>query len=158
MIQRKQTIYLLIAFIAMVLNFIFPIAEFIGSGGHQVEYYIYKVVDLTPGIKLDMDTSFFMASTAFAGLVAIGSLITIFLYKNRILQVKILRMLVLFILTHIALIFFFSIPNLEKITGNPVEYDYVGISMPLVAFLMLILAIKGILSDERLVRSADRLR
>jgi len=67
-------------------------------------------------------------------------------------------MLVLFILTHIALIFFFSIPNLEKITGNPVEYDYVGISMPLVAFLMLILAIKGILSDERLVRSADRLR
>jgi len=71
MIQRKQTIYLFIAFIAMVLNFIFPVAEFIGSGGHQIEYYIYKVVDLTPGMKLDMDTSFFMASSAFAGLVSV---------------------------------------------------------------------------------------
>jgi uncharacterized membrane protein YjjP (DUF1212 family) len=105
-----------------------------------------------------VDNSFFIAGTAFAGVVALGSLISIFFYNNRILQAKVVRMLVIFTLAQIAVLFFYSIPALEKISGNQVEYNYVGIAMPLVAFLMLVLAVRGIMNDEKLVRSADRLR
>ncbi len=158
MIQRKQTIFLLLSAIAMILNFVFPVAKFIGSGDYQIEYYLYQAVSLVPDVTVPLDSSFFMINTAFAGLVALGSLVAIFLFKNRILQAKIVRMLVLFTLAHIGLLFFYTIPTLEKLSGNPVEYNYVGIAMPLVSFLMLILAVKGIMSDEKLVKSADRLR
>ncbi len=158
MIQRKQTIFLLLATIAMILNFFFPVAKFIGSGDYQLEYYLYKAVSLVPDVNPPLDTNFFMINTAFAGVVALGSFIAVFLYKNRVLQAKVVRLLVLFTLAHIGLLFFYSIPTLEKVSGNIVEYNYVGIAMPLVAFLMLILAVKGIMGDEKLVRSADRLR
>jgi hypothetical protein len=105
-----------------------------------------------------LDVNFFIFSTAFSGLVAIGSFITIFIYKNRITQAKMVRMLVLFTLAHIAVMFFYTIPALEKLSGNSVEYNYVGIGLPLLTLVMLVLAIKGIISDEKLVRSADRLR
>lgn len=156
MIQRKQSVYLLIAFIAMVLNFIFPVATF-GSGDLQITYYIYKVIN-SSNATVAIDTMILAPGAAFAGVIALGSLITIFLYRNRILQAKIVRMLVLFMLAHIGLLFFYSIPALETLSDEQVNYDYVGISMPLVAFIMLILAVKGIMSDEKLVRSADRLR
>ena len=158
MIQRKQTVFLFLAFVAMVLNFIFPIAKFIGGGDYQIEFYLYKLVSLVPDVTVPVDNSFFIAGTAFAGVVALGSLISIFFYNNRILQAKVVRMLVIFTLAQIAVLFFYSIPAIEKISGNQVEYNYVGIAMPLVAFLMLVLAVRGIMDDEKLVRSADRLR
>ncbi len=158
MIQRKQTVFLFLASLAMVLHFILPIAKFLGAGKFQLQYYLYKVVSFVPDVQLPVTNNFFITGTALAGVVALGSFIAIFLYKNRILQIKVIRMLVLFLLAHIAILFFFSIPALEKISGNKAEFDYLGVSMPLLAFIFLILAVRGIISDEKLVRSADRLR
>jgi len=158
MIQRKQTIFLFLAMTAMILHFIFPIANFTGSGQYQLEYYLYKVVNHVPDGQSPVDSNFLMFGTALAGLVGLGAFITIFFFKKRLLQAKIVRILILFILAHIGLLFFYSIPVLEKISGNMAQYNYVGIAMPLVAFVFLIFALKGIISDEKLVRSADRLR
>ena len=158
MIQRKQTVFLFLASVAMVLHFIFPIAQFLGEGEYQLHYYLYKVVSFVPDVKVPVNNNFFITGTALSGVVALGSFIAIFLYKNRILQIKVVRMLVLFLLAHIAILFFFSIPALEEISGNKAEFDYFGVSMPLIAFIFLVLAVRGIISDEKLVRSADRLR
>ncbi len=158
MIQRKQTIYLFLAAIAMALDFVFPIASFIGSGQYQLEFYIYQVVSKVPDMVPPFDVMFVAPVTALTGLVVLGSLLTIFMYRKRIMQAKMVRGLVIFTLADVALLFFYNIPALEKLTGYQAEYNYVGIAMPLIAMVLLILAIGGIMKDEKLVRSADRLR
>jgi len=158
MIQRKQTIYLLLAAIAMILDFVFPIAKFIGTGDYQLEFYIYQVVSLVPDVKLPFDVMFAAPVTALTGLVILGSFITIFLFRNRMMQAKLVRGLVIFTLGDVALLFFYNIPALEELSGIRAEYNYAGIAMPLAALVFLILAINGIIKDEKLVRSADRLR
>ena len=158
MIQRKQTVFLLLAAVAMALDFVFPIAEFVGSGNYQLTFYIYRVKSLVPDVAAPFDTMFVAPVTALTGLVILGSLISVFLYKNRLMQAKLVRGLVIFTLGDVALIFFYNIPALEKVTKTIAAYNYAGITMPLVALVMLILAINGIINDERLVRSADRLR
>jgi hypothetical protein len=158
MIQRKQTIFLFLAAVAMFLDFIFPIADFIGDGDYQLRFYIYQVVSLVPDVTLPFDTMFVAPVTALTALVILGSLITIFIYKRRIMQAKLVRGLVIFTLGDVALLFFYNIPALEELSGIRAEYNYAGIAMPLVAMIFLTLAIKGILKDEQLVRSADRLR
>ena len=158
MIQRKQSIFLFLAAIAMILDFVFPIARFIGTGDYQLEFYIYNIVSLVPDVKSPFDVMFVAPLTALTGLVILGSLITIFLYKRRMTQAKLVRGLVIFTLGDVALIFFYNIPALEELSGIRADYCYAGIAMPLVAMVMLILAINGIIKDEKLVRSADRLR
>ena len=158
MIQRKQSIYLFLSAIAMALDFIFPIAKFIGSGSYQLELYIYQVVSLVPDTTPPFDVMFVAPLTALTGLVVVGSLITIFMYRRRMMQAKLVRGLVIFTLGDLALIFFYNIPTLEKFSNNTAEYNYAGIAMPLIAMVLLILAINGIIKDEKLVRSADRLR
>jgi len=158
MIQRKQSIYLFLAAIAMVLDFFFPIAKFIGTGNYQLEFYIYRVVSLVPDSTPPFDVMFVAPLTALTGLVIVGSLITIFMYRRRMMQAKMVRGLIIFTLGDVALIFFYNIPSLEKLTNIIAEYNYVGIAMPLAALVLLILAINGIVKDEKLVRSADRLR
>lgn len=158
MIQRKQSIYLFLAAIAMALDFIFPIAKFIGSGSYQLELYIYQVVSLVPDSHPPFDVMFVAPLTALTGSVVIGSLITIFMYRRRMMQAKLVRGLVIFTLGDLALIFFYNVPTLEKLSNNIAEYNYVGIAMPLIAMVLLIFAVNGIIKDEKLVRSADRLR
>jgi len=158
MIQRKQSIYLFLAAIAMALDFVFPIAKFIGAGSYQLELYIYQVISLVPDTHPPFDVMFVAPLTALTGSVLLGSLITIFIYRKRVLQAKLVRGLVLFTLSDLALIFFYNIPTLEKLSNNTAEYNYAGIAMPLVAMVLLILAMNGIIKDKKLVRSADRLR
>ena len=158
MIQRKQTIFLFLAAVAMVLDFIFPIASFIGAGQYQLEFYIYQVVSLVPDATTPFDVMFVAPVTALTGLVVLGSIITIFMFRKRVMQAKMVRGLVIFTLADVALLFFYNIPALEKLTGYQAQYNYAGIAMPLLAMVLLILAIGGIMKDEKLVRSADRLR
>jgi len=158
MIQRKQSIFLFLAAVAMTLDFVFPIAKFIGDGEYQLEFYIFQVVSLVPDVKLPFDVMFVAPVTALTGLVILGSFVTIFLFRNRMMQATLVRGLVIFTLGDVALLFFYNIPALEELSGIRAEYNYAGIAMPLLALILLILAINGIIKDEKLVRSADRLR
>ena len=59
----------------------------------------------------------------------------------------------------IGLIFFVFSPLIGRTLNATVDYSAdAGIYFPLVALLMLILANRSIMKDEKLVRSADRLR
>ena len=53
--------------------------------------------------------------------------------------------------------FFGYIGMLENNVGNPPEYHFASF-MPAVVFLFLLLANRGILKDEKLIKSMDRLR
>jgi hypothetical protein len=92
-----------------------------------------------------------------AGAVIILTSITLFLYKNRMLQVKMIAVNMLLHAILIALSFLYYTGAVEKLTGITPVYQ-MGLFFPIVAMVMLLLANRAIRKDESLVRSADRLR
>jgi len=140
MIQRLQTIWLLFA---AILSFAtFNISFFSG----------YLLLDNIKQFQrfTAMSNIFLMIVT---GIVCAGSLITIFLYKNRDLQFKVT--LILFAISLLNLVFYYM--GYSKL----IETDRtVGITaiIALAIPLFLLLAARGIYQDHKLVKSADRLR
>ena len=87
-----------------------------------------------------------------AGIVAVLSLITIFIYKKRKLQIKISYTMILLLVLAYVLYF---ILNLKSLSFSGIQYTFV---FPLISVIFIYLAIKGIKKDEKLIRSLDRLR
>jgi hypothetical protein len=170
MIQRKQTVYLFIAGILMLLTFFAPLARFIGET-NSVALYIYKVVGLVPDIDTGLSPYFVIPLMTTVSLIVLLSFVAIFLYKKRMRQLLIVRFMLLLVMTYFGLYFFYYLNTLENLTGGFPTYDYgvnipgSGIQIPMLVFviplltaIMLFLASRGIIKDEKLVRSADRLR
>ena len=85
--------------------------------------------------------------------------ITIFLYKNRKMQMKLISITIILLFVFIAVVFFYYSPLVEKKLSVATEFSKcVGIYFPVISFLFLVLAFKRIKKDEKLVRSLDRLR
>ncbi len=91
--------------------------------------------------------------------VCIGlALAALFLFKNRPLQIKLGRFLVIGIVLVVllsVLLFYMDYKVLAAGTEVSVEYGYL---LPIAALIVTVLAIRYIGKDEKLVRSADRLR
>ena len=156
MIQRFQSLFLLISVIACVLTFFFPLAGFWAEEG-SYNFFITGLQALFPGTSpAQINAVPLIAITAFTGLL---TLLIIFLYKKRRLQIKMVRFSIMLNIVLILLIFFFYAPAIEKITNADADYTSgIGMYFPIISLVFLILANKYINKDEKLVRSADRLR
>lgn len=132
MIQRIQTIWLFLTSVAGLLAVLLPVA------GTTVlfEYVLNSIL----------------------ALAIILPLATIFLYKNRKLQIKLCyAVLILFMLLYILYGIFFALyPTTITASSNGVLLLWGA--LPLIAILLDVLAIRAIKKDEKLVRSLDRLR
>ena len=163
MIQRIQTVYLSLAFIAMALLFAFPLAQFfvdnINNTNGSYVFWITGLKNKVPdGLNVFNHIIFFPLIIVTVG-IAILSLFTIFQYKNRSLQIKLTSIGVISSVALIMSIFFIYIPLIEKKVNIPPYYlDSIGIYLPLVALVFMVLANRAIKRDDKLVRSADRLR
>lgn len=86
-------------------------------------------------------------------------LVAIFLFKDRKKQK---RLALLAIIAHIGFIAaaVMLIGNINNSTPPPVDSTYlpIGMVLPVIAIVLIILAIRGINKDDRLIRSQDRLR
>jgi hypothetical protein len=158
MIQRIQTVFLILAFLAAVTLFFFPIAG-IYSTTATYKFYVYGFKNMVPG-----EASIFTFMTTLPLLllnilVAVLALVCIFLYKNRISQAKVVRMAILLNIILIALVFFVYAGIIEKNLATSPDYlEEAGIYFPLISLIFMILANRSIMKDEKLVRSVDRLR
>ena len=136
MLQRIQTIYLLIAFIATgVLPFVFPLWK-----------------------EADKDV-FFMSNMLYAvlfGLSTTLSLLSIISFKKRQQQFVMGR---LNIILNLILLGLFVYRTLNVSGGTAlVPEKGIGMFLPIISIVMLALANKAIKKDEDLVKSVDRLR
>jgi hypothetical protein len=140
MIQRLQTLWLLFA--AILAFATFNISFFSG----------YIIIDDVKQFQrfTAMSNIFLMTCT---GIVCAGSLVTIFLYKNRDLQFKVT--LILFALSILNLVFYYMGFNKLIETERTVGITAV---IALVIPLLLLVAARGIYQDHKLVKSVDRLR
>ena len=89
-------------------------------------------------------------------LIPVLSLVAIFLFKTRRLQIKATLALIVLIILLIAIVVYYGIIVIQRHNAELV----VGITMfvPLLMLIFTILAYRGIKKDEDLVRSYDRLR
>ena len=138
MIQRQQTLWLLLAIAAAIACFMFPfvVGDTAGTNGPV-------------RATIDAGSSFLLLLCTGASLVL--SSLTIFLYKNRQQQTwlclgGILLTLVLFLL------YFREMNKLDK----PVLA--LSAVLPLIMLISYFLALRGIRKDEKLVKSLDKLR
>ena len=158
MFQRVQTLFLVIIAIAGILLFFFPLAGYYNELQGNYKFFIYGVKCMDPEPKV-LFSSFFTLPLIF---LVIGSLIftiaTIFIYKNRPLQIRLCAFNMLTNIVLIMVIFFFYATRIKTMTLTEPDYNFVGMAMPLISILFLILANRAIRKDEALVKSSDRLR
>ncbi len=145
MIQRVQTIWLLLACVCAFLTLQFPFYT-----GHLKTLADAQVGQNVMTPLTAKDSMPILILTVASG---IGSLIAIFLFKDRKLQMRItLSNFIISIIT--VALYFLNIKN-----------NYAEMSLPLItcvfAFavpVFLLLAFRGIYRDQKLVKSVDRLR
>jgi len=149
MIQRIQSIFLFLASAACFGLFGLPFAS-TEQAVATSELFADSEYQITDHIAL-------IILFAGAGLLA---LIAIFMFKNRSLQVNLSRVsfigaIIGFVL---GLILFFNDGIVESGENLPDPTDGLGTALPILAGIFLLLAMRAINKDEKLVRSSDRLR
>ncbi|QNL47714.1 DUF4293 domain-containing protein [Olivibacter sp. SDN3] len=159
MIQRIQTIWLFIASITILSLFLFPYVQFFDVNGIAMALKINGVLDSTGG-QNQLNTSFsFILQTIATIVLGILPLVTIFNYKNRKKQVNLIMFtIILTILFSFWL--FITASNAVHAVGRAITLSNIGIGALLVPLyiIFLLLAIKGIRKDNKLIKSAERLR
>ncbi|WP_340076645.1 DUF4293 domain-containing protein [Leptobacterium sp. I13] len=136
MIQRIQTLYLLIVVLLMgVLPFFMPLwNDADGEAVYAESNMVFSIL--------------------FAGSLVLA-FITIFLYKNRKLQFVLNR---LNMILNLFLLGIFVTRSLNLSGETIVSEKGIGMLLPVISIVFLVLANKAIKKDEALVKSVDRLR
>lgn len=138
MLQRIQSIWLLFAAGLDAVTFRFPF--YTGDWDRDT---IYQLIDLNA-----RTTIWFTILTLVSALLAV---VTIFLFKNRKLQLR-LTYLGLFLTTVLITLYFVEVTHFNTGTIALWAIFYFAV------LLCFILAARGILRDQKLIRSMDRLR
>jgi len=155
MIQRVQSIFFLLASLALLALFLFPLVHGITVDGVVENIKIDGVYQTVNG-QLVRTVSFLMLTIATV-LLAVVPLIALFMFNNRKLQ---LALAYGGILAIIGLSFWMSQTVQGLLHGATLRTDNYGIGMLLssVSIVFLLGAARGIKKDEKLIKSADRLR
>lgn len=138
-IQRIQSIYLVFAALTATALFLFPFA----TAEIQVQGYFQDG---------DLDCQDHLGLMVLSAVILGLSVVPVFVYNNRIVQINLVRINVLSCVVLSALLIYF-------IREIPHQFR-VGISLfiPIIVVLVLAMAIRAIGQDEKLVRNSDRLR
>ncbi|MCX6270117.1 MAG: DUF4293 domain-containing protein [Bacteroidetes bacterium] len=158
MLQRIQSVFLLLACLACILTFFFPFAEFFSDlGYYRFTLTGFKHISPEPVAVFSWFFAFPLCLLNSVLIVMTGYILS--LYKNRVRQLKLLRISVFINIILVGLIFYYAHSLIEQKLGlSPVYTKSIGIYFPLVSIIFQILANRSIRKDEMLVRSADRLR
>ena len=140
MIQRQQTLWLLLATAAAVLSFMFPFA----TGEELVEKTTMRRRE-----ELIAGKDFFILLLTIA---SVGiSAVTVFLFKDRKLQIK---LCLLGLLVSISILVLYIIGMQKLIASTPALWAV----LPVLNIIGFFMAFRNIRKDEKLVKSLDKLR
>lgn len=151
MIQRKQTIFLLLAIVFAVVCLCMPIGSIEPKGmGLQSMIWNFGLVVPNQGMN-------FSHWLLFALLVITipMEIFAIFQYRNRRVQANICLWSMLFCFVWYIYYGFVAFSYTQP--GGTYHVQF-AVCLPLLSFVSLILARQGIIKDEKLVKSADRIR
>lgn len=145
MIQRRQTVFMLLTAILSALLFFTPIIKISDS---IIDFTIWGWSSI-PGSK-----PYTWPLIGITILSVILPIYTIFIYKKRELQVKLCHLVMLLNVIFIVLVFLVNDKDMDSVTKT----CSFGMFIPLANIVFEILAIRGIKKDIELLKSVDRLR
>lgn len=150
MLQRIQTVYLLLATICMVVSLFTNLAVFSYVDGIAT----FKAM----GFYNNGELLFSTWSLLVIGIISVVLfLIIIFIYKWRILQIRFSIFNIFVMLGYYGLIAFYILKRNPEANSEFVRVG-IGMILPFVAIVFTYLAIRKIAADEALVRSLNRIR
>ncbi len=155
MIQRIQSLYLLLTIVASLLFLTGDFIRFRTGDGSEFELSAMGIFDGNRrNENLHQERS--LPLSAVSLLVPLVFSVSIFLYRKRKLQKKMITAGIILVLLMFILIGTASLDIMERNNAFPM----LGIRLALLPLMILfpILAIRGISSDERLVNSFERIR
>lgn len=155
MIQRIQSVYLLLT---AILSFLFlkgSIITFIDRSGYLIKMTFNQIIRESPVAAVEILEKTF-AVTLFIILIPVLSAIIIFIFKNRNLQKRLVRFLIIVVIAFIFTSCLYAYIIITKYNSEIVP----GFKMviPLLQLIFSVLAYRGIIKDDNLVKSYDRLR
>lgn len=153
MLQRIQTVYLLIIAALAIAMLFLPLAV-LQSDGQLLKFDATGISTMTAQPELIYPTWGLFALTAVVALLA---LVTIFLFKKRILQIR-LCVFNAVLMLGIYGMFAFLVWTFKGDLKNVQMTLKIALSFPVISLILDYLAIRNIGADEALVRSLDRLR
>lgn len=153
MLQRIQTVYLLIIVALFVATLFMPLAV-LQSAGELFRFDATGLSTMTGEPQLIYPTWGLFGLTAIISLVALA---TIFLFRKRMLQIRFCIFNMLLMIGFYGLFLFF-IYNLKGDMENASLSVKFALSFPVIGMILNYLAIRNIGADEALVRSLNRLR
>ncbi|MDR2138248.1 MAG: DUF4293 domain-containing protein [Tannerella sp.] len=152
MIQRIQTVYLLLVAAAMTAVLFLPLAT-VQAGGIFYRYDVLGMHTTTASPELTHPA---WALCALSATVILLALAAVFLYGNRMRQIRLCIFNAILLVGFYALFAFF-LWNFSAQSDFHFNVRF-ALSLPLVSLILDYLAIRNIGADEMLVRSLNRLR
>jgi hypothetical protein len=150
MLQRKQTVWLFIAAMAILCTFFIPYGIHTES---KVDSTIITETDL------NAQSNYVLMSLTIAS--ALFSFFLIFLYGNRKLQMGLCLLNVVLAMSILLYELYFTMTTLlpnRLVVGILGTKIYVGVFIPVVSAFFLMMAYIGIRKDEKIIRDSNRLR
>jgi len=157
MIQRIQSLFLLCVLFACIACFSLPFWTYTGQDYNYTYLVSLFAVELTEGNAQNLFVST-MPIIVIISVSAILSIVSIFYYKNRLIQIKINNYNLFLTIIFIGAIYLWIPYMIEEKLPNAIRNWNYGLILPLFSLIFLILANRFIKKDEKLVRSTDRLR
>jgi hypothetical protein len=155
MIQRIQTLYLLLVVILSCITLFSPMVDLYDESGALVYQLTYKGVfqigDTVNTFKLTT-----WSLTVICAIVPLVTLVTILLFKKRLIQIRLSIFNVILMLGFYALLFIYIWLAKQQLGTD--WYLRIVCAFPLVNVILTILALRAIGKDEALVKSLNRLR
>lgn len=155
MIQRIQSLYLIL--IAVLSGFLLTgsVLNFIDKTGSGIKVVFTEIIKSTGGQGIEVIEKL-LPLTILIIIIPVFSLMTIFLYKNRKVQLRLALVLIILTATQLIAFVHVSLSVISKFEAHLIP----GFKMiiPVLMLILSVLAYRGIRKDERLVKSYDRLR
>lgn len=150
MIQRIQTIYLLIVSLLGIFGCFMPLIEFSNGTLHAIGF-----TQLIPGVEPTID--FLYGLIILSIIIPLIAFATIWFYRKRMFQIRLTILNILLLLGYYAVL---GVSVWSLTAKYPLDNfePKIAIIFPLVSLILSWLAIRGIGKDEAKVRAADRLR
>ncbi|MDR3653661.1 MAG: DUF4293 domain-containing protein [Paludibacter sp.] len=155
MLQRIQTLYLLAIVVLSGFIIFSPIADLINKVDNLIYLVDFRGISLIKPTGNVVDSAVWLL-TAVSVVVPVLALITIFSYKNRVKQIRLTVINMVFIISYYFFLLLYLWPACVRLHAD--WHLRITALFPLINLILCYLAIGSIGKDEKLVKSLDRLR
>jgi hypothetical protein len=153
MIQRIQTLYLLVVIGLLTSLFFVPFAELRDIQDNLFKFNVVGVKAISGNGELLFFAYHFLL---IIGLAILAAFVAILKYKNRILQIRLCIFTILLLLGFYGMLFFLI--NQVKNQFSADIFWSIPVVFPVLSVILIFLAIRSIRKDIILLRSYDRIR